>query len=465
MQLKYHVVLNYTYERCAAEERRAEAADQIGIELYSANEALPVDEILRNPYPKQETSLRYKGRVVRDILWQFKPGFFFDDETAEEFFDAFVAPIEKDIPGNPDQRDDLHLLIITPEELLSFPVHIALKPVGPQSKEKKALLFDYNVSYLPSTLLERLVEAPSKRTALRKVVILCSHAPHEKLPKDFPPKVSELPGARKQTELLFQFWRSQRVDVEVLSDDPSHEDLKGIARQASKEAVIEAINGATLFIYIGHTVIDTQGHGWMIAGRKLDQDLISGQFIEQNPEKFSNLLLAHLDSCTSAIGRLFDFRDSLALSLLRSGVPSVIATQWEVSDENFLFSLELSFQSDLDNGKISKNLRKEFEKRGITLSRKVILSIQEKGHKWLITDQDNQQTYTVRKEENELGIYESHSRLEVVEGFYQKLMQGKPLDQAIREAEIEVLRRYSSKPEKYELSGCILLGSYLNPTS
>lgn len=201
--------------------------------------------------------------------------------------------------------------------------------------------------------------------------------------------------------------------------------------------------------------------------RAATQDLISGEVIEQNPGKFSNLLLAHLDSCTSAIGRLFDFRDSLALSLLRSGVPSVIATQWKVSDEKFLFPIELSFQSDLDNGKISKDLRKEFiNNQGITLSRKVILSIKEKGHKWLITDQENQQTYPVRNNRFQLGIYdESHSRLEVVQRFYHKLMQGKPLDQALREAEIEVLRLYSGKRGGYELSGCIVLGSYLNPTS
>lgn len=427
-------------------------------------------EILRYTYPTKKNPLRDKGSPVKDILSQLHRGFWFDDETAEEFFDAFVAPIEKDIPGNPSQRDDLHLLIITPEELLSFPVHIALKPVGPQSKEKKAILFDYNVSYLPSTLRKRLVEAPSKRTALRKVVILCSHLLIEQLPAGFPSDAGgdELPGGRKQTQRLFEFWSRKGVKVEVLSDDPSHEDLQGIARQASKEAVIEAIKGATLFIYIGHTVIDTKGHAWMIAGGEIKnkEDLISGEFIEQKRETFSDLLLVHLDSCTSAIGQLFDFRDSLALSLLRAGVPSVVATQWEVSDEKFLFPIELSFQSDLDNGKISKDLRKAFKNKGITLSRNVILSIKAKGHKWLITDKENQQTYPVRKKGNGLYIYDdSPSRLEVVQRFYQKLMQGKPLDQALREAEIEVLRRYSGGEERYELSGCILLGSYLNPTS
>lgn len=403
MRLKYHVVLNYTLER------REDIPDQIGIELSCAKkEALPVEEILLPEYtsPKEKSPLIYRGRVVQDILSKFRfslsrPysserdldfGFWFYDESAGEFFDAFVAPIEKNIPGNPDEQDDLHLLIITPEELLPFPVHISFKPVAPTSKEKKAILFDYNVSYIPSTLLERLVGAPSKMGgSFKKVVILCSHRPIEQLPPGFPPNsyYPELPGAKKEAELLFKFWSCKGIDVEILSDDPNKKPLKGFARQASKEEVMEAIKGASLFIYIGHTVVDNKEVGWIIAGRELERDLISGEFIEQNQDKISHLLLAHLDSCTSAIGRLLDFRDSLALSLLRSGVPSVIATQWEVSDK-------------------------------------------------------------------------SKSRLEVVEGFYQRFAQGKPLDQVLKEAEVEVLRRYRGK-RSYELSGCILLGSYLNP--
>jgi len=57
------------------------------------------------------------------------------------------------------------------------------------------------------------------------------------------------------------------------------------------------------------------------------------------------------------------------------------------------------FQSDLDKGTILENLLQEFEKNQIYLSKNTTVSVKEKDHRWLINDKDNNQTYTVRKEE------------------------------------------------------------------
>lgn len=56
------------------------------------------------------------------------------------------------------------------------------------------------------------------------------------------------------------------------------------------------------------------------------------------------------------------------------------------------------FQSDLDEGTISEDLQQEFEDNMIYLSQSIAISMEEKDHRWLITDKDDEQTYTVRKE-------------------------------------------------------------------
>jgi len=69
---------------------------------------------------------------------------------------------------------------------------------------------------------------------------------------------------------------------------------------------------------------------------------------------------------------------------------------------NFLFNVGLKFQSHLDNGIISEELRQEFEENEAPLSQDVTVSLEEAGSRWLITDKSRK--YYVRKEERRLHI-------------------------------------------------------------
>jgi len=62
------------------------------------------------------------------------------------------------------------------------------------------------------------------------------------------------------------------------------------------------------------------------------------------------------------------------------------------------------FQSDLDKGTISEDLRKKFKDYLIDLSENTGISVMEKGRMWLIDDKNSEQTYVIRKEE-QLNIY------------------------------------------------------------
>ncbi|MBC8459219.1 MAG: T9SS type A sorting domain-containing protein [Deltaproteobacteria bacterium] len=79
---------------------------------------------------------------------------------------------------------------------------------------------------------------------------------------------------------------------------------------------------------------------------------------------------------------------------------------WTCSAAKFLFSVDLKFQSDLDNDIVSEDLRQEFENNGISLSDNITVSIEEKGSRWLIIDKNK--VYPVRKEESKLNIYDTN---------------------------------------------------------
>jgi hypothetical protein len=97
-----------------------------------------------------------------------------------------------------------------------------------------------------------------------------------------------------------------------------------------------------------------------------------------------------------------------------------LITEGEVE---FLFRVDLSFQSELDSNSISEDLKEEFKKnKGILLSQKATVSIEKKGSIWLITNKDeknkkdkkkDKHLFLIKKKEDKLNIYEfSTSKIE-----------------------------------------------------
>lgn len=74
-----------------------------------------------------------------------------------------------------------------------------------------------------------------------------------------------------------------------------------------------------------------------------------------------------------------------------------------------LLDLEYEFRRDLDRNEISDSLQGQFERASLPLSGSVNVSVHERGAKWLITDKDGEEAYTVVKEEDKLVVYK-HQR-------------------------------------------------------
>jgi hypothetical protein len=94
------------------------------------------------------------------------------------------------------------------------------------------------------------------------------------------------------------------------------------------------------------------------------------------------------------------------MSLLQIG-EGLFARNVEIDPLTKRFSIDSQFQSQLDDHKkVSPDLIKVFQDQdrdGISLSQEATVSIQQEGSVWQITD--GNQTYTVKKEPNQLSIY------------------------------------------------------------
>ncbi len=69
------------------------------------------------------------------------------------------------------------------------------------------------------------------------------------------------------------------------------------------------------------------------------------------------------------------------------------------------FNVGEELQSDLDRGMISEVVRQEFMRHKTELSENTIVSIEDPGRKWRITDKGRNKKYTVTKESGRLNVY------------------------------------------------------------
>ncbi len=81
----------------------------------------------------------------------------------------------------------------------------------------------------------------------------------------------------------------------------------------------------------------------------------------------------------------------------------------ENEDQDYLFSLQPEFESDLDHRIVSEELRHEFEKHQMALSQNVKVMVKPEGNEWVIAD--NLRAYIARKEDGALNIYDPTKEL------------------------------------------------------
>ena len=76
-----------------------------------------------------------------------------------------------------------------------------------------------------------------------------------------------------------------------------------------------------------------------------------------------------------------------------------------------LLSVELNLEDDLDRGEIPEDLREKLAAEGVILSQNAAIIVEEMGNRWKLNDTENQRTYDVRKEENEIKVHKTFAPL------------------------------------------------------
>jgi DNA polymerase III delta prime subunit len=89
----------------------------------------------------------------------------------------------------------------------------------------------------------------------------------------------------------------------------------------------------------------------------------------------------------------------------------------QVIPTKVLFNIDLKCQTLLNKEKFSKDLRQEFDKYKIALSKDDTISVKKKDSEWMILDKDNKRTFSVWKNKHELYFYDD-SKLDI--GFLAK---------------------------------------------
>jgi phage tail-like protein len=84
----------------------------------------------------------------------------------------------------------------------------------------------------------------------------------------------------------------------------------------------------------------------------------------------------------------------------------------------FLSSVGVEYQGDLEAGELSPDFRREFEDHGITLADDLAIEVEVEGGKWQIKENDTGLTYIVSREGEALKIYEGqdHVTLRLLDG-------------------------------------------------
>jgi hypothetical protein len=90
-----------------------------------------------------------------------------------------------------------------------------------------------------------------------------------------------------------------------------------------------------------------------------------------------------------------------------------------IAPDKFLFSIDLNFQTDLDNKIISDELQHQFENQGILLYKGATISIEKKDVEWLITGNDRKR-YIIRKEKGKNIYHGDYEKLNVYRENYER---------------------------------------------
>ncbi|MEM9244358.1 MAG: CHAT domain-containing protein [Cyanobacteria bacterium P01_F01_bin.153] len=243
-------------------------------------------------------------------------------------YDALIKPIADLLPTG----DNEHLIIAPHRELSTVPFAALI------DESDRFLLDRYAITITPSLQILNAVQAPSP-PATGQPLIVGNPAP---MPND----LSALPGSEKEAQAIAQ----------ALGTEPL------IGEQATEATVKQRIVDASVLHFATHGVVangdrDIAGNWLALAddsGDREDGKLTLTEIFDSNLKA----QLAVLSACNTVSGEVTgEGVLGLARAFLKAGVPAVVASLWQVPDEQTQILMEAFYKELLAGKTYAESLR------------------------------------------------------------------------------------------------------------
>ncbi len=242
-------------------------------------------------------------------------------QTGRDLYDILVAPVEQHL-----SRDRV-LVVELDEGLEGLPFEALLDSENRYLAERGPVVSSLGFYYRSGS--PEIAITP-KASALIVAVPVSSAMGDS--------STSPLPDAASEGEMVAQGFNGAHL-------------LAGNA--ATLPAVLSELSGVSVFHFAGHAISSPQHSGLL-----LFDGLLSTDSLKQNP--LSGVQLAVLSACDSQDGYdggLFD-ADSLAGAFLRSGVPHIVASRWNVDSAATRQFMNLFYRALLAGDSVSDSIHK-----------------------------------------------------------------------------------------------------------
>jgi hypothetical protein len=227
-----------------------------------------------------------------------------------------------------EEGEGLRVRLRLTQELAFLPWEYALVELhGGEPTAEDYWALDFRISIVRHEAIDRPA-APFRSTATRRVIFAtASPKPYEKYP--------ELRLSEEQKAIKEQLNKVHGVLAEYHPDFKTEKDSKGITQDEIQELLKEP---ADIFYFSGHGIFrkdpqTTHGHGAIIIAdennkaQELQADILSGMLAE------GHIRLVILDACESGERDRYQQWSSVALALLKAGIPAVVAMQFSIYDD------------------------------------------------------------------------------------------------------------------------------------
>jgi hypothetical protein len=198
--------------------------------------------------------------------------------------------------------------------------------------------------------------------------------------------------------------------IKAVSADSTDEDVKGVyVSLTTEQTLVDALQSFTTeTLYPAHFAYVAAKSEHKRTGMVEPTFLKSAKwklYTASSPIEVKNS--DHLTQKTSDLGLLVEALHAIRQALYHYRLSDGLAKELkDYAKDAFLFSVELDLQGGLVDH-LSTDFRKKFEDHKISLPQKVDVTPETAGSVWWIRDKDNRHTYTVKRMDGVLNIYDT----------------------------------------------------------